>query len=65
MRVGVGDAGDIIDWFITNSRAEWLGRFLAGDQKSNQLLNEVRALFRLYMSGLEQILFIPARIRTR
>lgn len=43
MRVGVGDAGDVIDWFKANSRAEWLGFFVAGDQKYNRLLNEVLA----------------------
>lgn len=41
MLVGEGDPVHIIDWFKTNSRANWLGFFLNGDVKYNHLLNEV------------------------
>lgn len=43
MIVGIGDAGHVIQWFKANSRAEWLGFFVAGDRKYNHLLNEVLA----------------------
>jgi hypothetical protein len=43
MWVGKGDAEDVIKWFRANSRAEWLGFFVAGDQRYNQLLNKVLA----------------------
>ena len=41
MYVGEGDAGDVIRWFQANSRAYWLGFFVAGDHKYNKLLNDV------------------------
>jgi hypothetical protein len=43
MWVGKGDAEDVIKWFQANSRAEWLGFFVAGDRRYNQLLNKVLA----------------------
>src|SRR3979411_1579141 len=43
MYVGEGDAEDVIKWFKGNSRAQWLGFFVAGDQQYNKLLNDVIA----------------------
>jgi hypothetical protein len=43
MWVGKGDAEDVIKWFQANSRAAWLGFFVAGDRRYNQLLNKVLA----------------------
>ena len=60
MRVGVGDVGDVIEWFKAESTAEWLGFFVAGDQKYNQLLNNVLARGDIYdvISGSEIDLFL-------
>jgi hypothetical protein len=43
MFVGEGDAEDVIEWFKNNSRASWLGFFVAGDQQYNKLINDILA----------------------
>jgi hypothetical protein len=60
MYVGEGDAKDVIRWFKENSRAGWLGFFVAGDDQYNRLLNDVLAHGAVFdvVSGYDIDLFL-------